>query len=103
MGAVRFGELITSLDLAKYEIFGHEYLQDTIRSTLRDNAYRYYLTDVLNAIAQNTSKAYGGIYMTKSYRELTDTTQNYQEVEEDTRPVLDIAHEIFAKIRRKEG
>lgn len=98
MGTIRFGELITSLDLDKYAIFGQEYFRDTIRLTMRDNAYRYYLTDVLNAIAQNTAKPYGGTYMKTSYRDIVDPQPASEEVE-DTRPALEIAHDIISRMR----
>lgn len=71
---------------------------------MRENTYRYYLTDVLNAIAQNTAKAYGGTYMKTSYRDIVEPHE--AEEVEDTRPALEIAHEILSRIsgrRAKNG
>lgn len=68
-----------------------------IRSVTRENAYRYYLTDVLNAIAQNTAKAYGGNYMKVSFRDIVEP-QIVEETPEEEQNPLDVANDIFSKI-----
>ena len=75
-----------------------------IRSVTREYAYRYYLTDVLNAIAQNTAKADGGNYMKVSFRDIAEP-QIVEKAPEEQNP-LDVANDIFSKIcgrRAKNG
>lgn len=67
-----------------------------IRAVTREYAYRYYLTDVLNAIAQNTAKAYGGNYMKVSFRDIAEP-QIVEKAPEEQNP-LDVANDIFSKI-----
>ena len=68
-----------------------------IRISARENAYRYYLTDAINAIAQNTAKAYGGNFMKMSFRDIAEPQPVEENPEEEKSP-LDVANDIFAKI-----
>lgn len=38
----------------------------------RDNAYRYYVSDCLRMIAENTAKMSQGVYIERSLREILD-------------------------------
>lgn len=98
MGSVRYGELITSIDLARLELFGTDYIhQFVIQHILyerKELKYRYYLTDCLMAITQNTFNLAGkGTYMTVSYRELTES-------EHDTKP-QETSEQVIDRIKNK--
>lgn len=80
MGAVRYGELITSIDLARLDLFGIDYIGQYIGQEIRRehdiNRYCYYLTDCLKAIAENTARFNGGTVLKYSYREIVETAHN---------------------------
>lgn len=100
MGASRYGEILTSLDIQKYEIFGSDYIINVIKQTIRDDAYRYYITDALSMIAENTAKPYGGNYLKQSYRDMITP-----KIEEDEEEIVDceaVVNNIWSKMTRRD-
>lgn len=100
MGASRYGEILTSLDIGKYEIFGTSYIINTINRELKEDAYRNYISDALRMIAENTSKPYGGSYPKLSYREVITP------VKEETPEKVDcneVVSGIWNKLTRRDN
>lgn len=86
MGAARYGLILTAIDLQKLEIFGSEYIRQHFQRASDEEIYRNYLASAVKALAENTSRAYGGYTMPHSYAELIDAKYDNGKGEPDETP-----------------
>ena len=110
MGADKYLRYIQTIRLDLLELFGNGYVidhciavftneQEEIKKCEEEKQYRYYLTDCLKLIAENTAKYAGGSYISNRYKDIVDP----QPIMEKTGD--EIAAEIIMKagLHIKEG
>lgn len=98
MGSTRYGLILTAIDLQKLEIFGYEYIQHHFMRSADEEMYKNYLTNALRAIAENTSKAYGGLTMNHPFFEIMDAKYNKDDEPEESPE--QVVHGIMDKLKR---
>ena len=83
MGADEYLKFIQTIRLDLLELFGSGYVidhciavfskeQEEAKKQEEEKRYRYYLTDCLKLITENTAKYAGGSYLTISFRDIMD-------------------------------
>lgn len=103
MGADRFGQALTAVDLRKAEFYGIEYIYDSVIAWLgaemRRKQYEYYLTDALKAIAENTSRG-GGVTLRERF---ADMVEDHNEEPEPEQHPEEIKAKIINEFKRLRG
>lgn len=98
MGAARYGVILTAIDLHKLEFFGYDYILQHFQRIADEQTYRNYVTSALKAIAENTSRAYGGYTMNHPYAEIMDAKYNPDDEPEETPE--QVVHGIMDKLKK---
>lgn len=84
MGADKYLNYIQTIRLDLLELFGSGYVidhcisafaneQEKIKRWEEEKQYRYYLTDCLKLITENTAKFAGGSYISNRYEDIIDS------------------------------
>lgn len=106
MGAARYGELITSIDFQRLEVFGEDYISQYMTQEIRKEAaemrYRFYITDCLKAITQNTANINGGIVMKVNYSEIANSSES-RAPKEPEKTAEEIVDEIISELNAYAG
>lgn len=100
MGADRYGNALTAVDVKKAEFYGDSYITNNIIAVLKaeinEKQYRYYITDVLKAISNGAS-------VDTRYYDLVESNEtSAQESQEELSPE-EVKSQIIEEFKRLGG
>ena len=78
------------------------YVKSRLKEYSRDFAYKTYISDALRVIANNVATSVGGGEYARIGQRYADiiSTKKANETVEDNRPVIEVVHDMWEKVKK---